>query len=90
VSALAKQATDAFNQHGKFTARLVEHEMAVEIRAVDSGELLTTLWAPADTEYWSWRPTPNAMVLRKLDSGFRIEQVVRMVATSVLDERRKP
>jgi hypothetical protein len=90
VSALAKQATDAFNQHGSFTARLVEHEMAVEIRHVDTGEHLTTLWAPSHLECWTWRQTPNSERVRTLDSGFRIEQVVRIVATSVLDERRKP
>lgn len=91
MSALAKQAADAFNQHGKFTARLVEHDQAVEIRAVDSGEILTTLWAPADDEKWSWHARhTGAETARTLDSGFRIEQVVRIVATSVLDERRKP
>lgn len=88
MSALAQQAADAFNQHGKFTARLVENDMAVEIRYADSGELLTTLWAPADLERWTWRKTPNSEGLRTLDSGFRIEQVVRIVATSLLDERR--
>lgn len=89
VSALAKQAADALNQHGKFTARLVEHEMAVEIRYADSGELLTTLWEPGDDEKWTWHAGhTGAFKTRTLDSGFRIEQVVRIVATSLLDERR--
>lgn len=90
MSALAQQATDAFNQHGKFTARLVEHDMAVEIRYADTGEHLTTLWAPAgDHERWTWKLTPNGETFRDLDSGFRIEQLVRIVATSLLDESRQ-
>lgn len=85
---LAKQAADAFNQHGKFTARLVEHVGGIEIRNVDSGTYLTTLCSPsAASERWTWRVTPNAEP-RSLDSGFGIEQVVRIVATSLLDERR--
>lgn len=86
---LAQQATDAFNQHGSFTARLVENDLAIEIRAVDGGELLTTLWQPtADDEGWAWIP-PGSYAYRNVDSGFRVEQVVRIVATSLLDERPK-
>lgn len=84
---LARQAADAFNRHGSLTARLVEHVGGIEIRNVDSGEYLTTLCSPAaDNERWTWRVTPNGEP-RTLDSGFRIEQVVRVVATSLLDER---
>lgn len=90
MSTLAKQACDAFNQHGSFTARLAENDLAVEIRAVDTGDHLTTLWAPADdNERWTWGLTPNNPPFRDVDSGFRIEQVVRIVATSLLDERPK-
>lgn len=87
---LAQQATDAFNQHGSFTARLVEElGLAIEIRLADTGVLLTTLRVP-DNDYqpWAWRPTPAANA-RVLDSGFSVEQLVRIVATSILDERPK-
>lgn len=84
---LARKAADAFNQHGSFTARLVEHAGGIEIRNADSGEYLTTLYVPRDNERWTWRVTPNGEP-RTLDSGFRVEQVVRIVATSLLDEKR--
>lgn len=90
MSSLVQKACDAFNQHGKLTARLVEHDMAIEVRLADTGELLTTVWAPADTERWAWHANHTGPeTARWLDSGFSVEQVVRIVATSVLDERPK-
>lgn len=54
MSALLDQVVDAFNRHGSFTARVIEHGLAVEIRHIDSGERAATLWLPDDIEGWLW------------------------------------
>lgn len=86
----AQRAAKAFNQHGSFTARVVEHGMAIELRHVDSGEHLTTLWAPGeDGDEWAWPLPPNGYKHRFQPRETPVDELVRAVATSVLDERRK-
>lgn len=86
---------DAFNRHGSFTARASEdvfHCEVVEVRHVDTGELAATVWCPVpDTIFHGWRwliEPPNGGV-RKLTGDAGIDELVRAVATSVLDERPK-
>ena len=82
----ADLAADAFNRHGSFTARSVENGLAVELRAVDTGAHLTTVWVPGDGLGWTWPPTPNSERLRSLPKGATLDELVRAVAVSVLDE----
>ena len=85
----AKQAADAFNRHGSLTARVVENDLAVEIRRADTGEHLTTVWAPGDGLGWTWPLSPNSETSRSLPTATTIPELVRAVATSVLDEAKR-
>jgi hypothetical protein len=87
---------DAFNRHGAFTARVIEdifHRDAVEVRHLDTGEIAATVWAPTPNtvfDQWRWllgggRPNRS----RNLPSAAGIDELVRAVATSVLDEGPK-
>lgn len=92
-STLAQRVADAFNQHGKFTARPIENGRAVEVRHVDTGLLGTTLWLPDDVAEWMWFPLDGMTVPtdpRELPAKAGVDEVVRAVATSLLDERRQP
>ncbi|HEY9354212.1 MAG TPA: hypothetical protein VIP28_13210 [Nocardioides sp.] len=85
---VAKQAADAFNRHGSLTARLVENGLAVEIRHADTGEHLTTLWAP-DIDGWTWPLSPNSETYRWLPKATPLDLLIPAVATSVLDEAKR-
>lgn len=86
---------DAFNRHGKFAARAVEQDLAIEIRHVDTGELATTLWLPESESFepeWVWLVFGGVMSLkRSVKSGrgrhrrrITPAEVVASVAESVL------
>lgn len=83
---LAEQATEAFNRHGAFTARPVENHLAVELRNVDTGAHLTTVWLPAAGDHWIWPLTPDSTSYRTVPQKATLEELVRAVAVSVLDE----
>ena len=89
ASILAATVTDAFNRHGKFTAREVESHLAIEIRHADSGELATQLWIPDGYDGWMWQPPGRVglSTVREMPRSTVLEDLVRAVATSVLDER---
>ena len=89
ANTLAATVTDAFNRHGKFTAREVENHLAIEIRHADSGELATQLWIPDGFDGWMWQPAGcvGLSTAREMPRSAVIEDLVRSVATSVLDER---
>lgn len=91
-STLAQRVADAFNQHGKFTARAVENNLAVEVRHVDGGELATLLWLPDSDADWLWFPIRGGAVRepREMSKAAGVDEIVRAVATSLLDERRQP
>lgn len=77
---------EGFNRHGSFTARVVEHGLAVEIRIADTGDVAALLWIPDDYD-WVWTVGRDTTHPRTLPRRSGVEQVVRAVATSVLDER---
>jgi hypothetical protein len=80
-------AVDAFNRHGRLTARAVENDLAVEIRDVDTGQRLTTVWAPTDSShYWFWPQAPGSGKYEFCPSTVSTPEFVRVVAASILDE----
>lgn len=90
---LATQVAEMFNRHGKFTARTVAPYNAVEIRYLDTGLTATMLWLPDGLADWMWRPQHEfslAVPPRSLNRAAGVADVVRAVATSLLDERPKP
>lgn len=92
ANSLAQRVADGFNQHGKFTARVVENDLAVEVRYVDDGVPATKVWTPAadGRGRWMWEAGgPDwASSARDLPGMAGVDQLVRAVAVSVLDERR--
>lgn len=87
---------DAFNRHGKFTARAIEQDLAVEIRHVDTGELATTLWLPESDSFepeWVWLVFGGVRTLKRTVKAGRGKtrrrvtpaEVVAAVADSVLE-----
>lgn len=91
ASKLAQRVADAFNHHGKFTARVTENNLAVEIRHADTGVVATVLYLPDDVADWMWFPVIGsavAMHAREMRGSAGVDEVVRAVATSVLDEKR--
>ncbi|WP_020385949.1 hypothetical protein [Kribbella catacumbae] len=86
---VAKLAADAVNRHGKLTGRLVENGLAVEIRHADTGEHLTTLWAPNELGQWAWPLTPDSTHHRTMPQKTPLDMLIPAVATSVLDEGAK-
>lgn len=86
---LAQRVADAFNQHGKFTARVAGNGSAVEVRHVDTGRLAAVVWPPVVPEdEWGW-DVAGQTTPRSLRRTAGLEEVIRAVATSVLDERTK-
>lgn len=83
MSALLDQVVDAFNRHGSFTARATEDGLAVELRDVDQGEHLAVVWLPGRGN-WGWHRSLRGY--RSLPGDTTLEEVVRAVATSLLDE----
>lgn len=92
-STLVERVTDAFNRHSKFTARAVDAYLAVEIRYLDTGIIATMLWLPDGLNGWIWRPQHELSLHvppRSLNGSAGVDDVLRAVATSLLDERRQP
>jgi hypothetical protein len=85
VTALIEQVVDAFNRHGSFTARATDDTLAVELRAVDTGEYLGIVWMPGNRGNWGWNRS-EVKKYRSLPRATMVEEVVRAVATSLLDE----
>lgn len=95
TAALIGQVTDAFNRHGKFTARRIVSfgDPATEVRYAETGEVAATVWAPSSTAgapQWFWLGGQPGMGFRYLPASASIEELVRAVATHVLDETRRP
>lgn len=88
ANGLAQLVADAFNQHGKFTARTVQANLAIEIRHVDTGAVASEVWTPDEADGHWWWELDQGSVLRSLPGGTTIDELVRAVATSVLDESR--
>lgn len=90
MSALLDQVVDAFNRHGSFTARATDDGLAVELRAVDNGEYLGIVWLPGNRGNWGWnQSTAISRKYRSLPRATTLEEIVRAVATSLLDEGPK-
>lgn len=89
---VAKQITDAFNRHGEFTALLREHPDTgpeIVVRHLDTGATAATVWPPFNIgreRMWMWLGGQPGMGPRFRDESATIEEVVRAVATFVLDE----
>lgn len=90
---LAVQVTDAFNRFGPFTARTIEDNgPAIEIRYLDSGDRAATVWPPVKVGRevkWMWLGGQPGMGIRYLRDDATIEELLRAVATHVLDEVRR-
>ncbi len=88
---------EAFNRPGAFTARVIEdifHREAVEIRHLDTGDLAATVWAPTPNtvfDQWRWLLAHGGAGprIRNLTSAAGVDELVRAVAVSVLDEGPK-
>lgn len=80
----AARAAEAFNRDGKWTARAVEHNLAVEVRHVDSGDLAATVWLPADDtgEVWAWG-TPLALDYQERPASIGLRALVKAVTESL-------
>jgi hypothetical protein len=81
----------AFNRHGKFTARSSSSPdrkaaVEVEVRHVDTGDLAAIVWKNADGLLWFWIPARPGAGWRSIAGGATLDELVRAVATSVLDE----
>lgn len=88
ANSLAQRVADAFNHHGKFTAHTVQANLAIEVRHVDDGSVASEVWTPDEADgHWWWELDQGA-VLRSLPGATTVEELVRAVATSVLDESR--
>lgn len=91
---VAAQVTDAFNRSGPFTARTIEDHAgpAVEVRYIDSGDIAATVWPPVKIGRevkWMWLGGQPGMGIRYLRDDATIEELLRAVATHVLDEVRR-
>lgn len=90
---LAVQVADAFNRHGKFTARLIPDTFdaeAVEVRYVDTGDIAATVWPAVDGRpEWRWLGGQPGMGVRRLPEATTVPELVRAVATHVLDEVKR-
>lgn len=74
-------AVKAFNRHGEWTARRVEHGMAIEIREADTGAIKTTVWAPEERgNDWFWTA---GLDLEQFPSTEGIAALVETVTTSL-------
>lgn len=80
MSHTAHRTANAFNRQGSWTARPVEHNLAVEIRHADTGHLATTVWLPEDGE-WTWT---NNTELHELPASVGLPDVVQAVTASLI------
>lgn len=90
---IAPQLADTFNRHGQFTARRLPFpDGSVEVRYVDSGDIAATVWPPQkigrDVQ-WMWLGGQPGTGIRYLPESATVEEVVRAVATHVLDEVKR-
>jgi hypothetical protein len=88
---IATQVTDAFNRFGPFTARTIDspHAPATEIRYLDTGKVAATVWPPVQVGRevkWMWLGGQPGMGTRYLPERATLDELVRAVATHVLDE----
>lgn len=81
---LASKTADAFNRHGKFTARVIENDLAVELRYIDTGNIAATVWTPFAGEPWMWS-TDRAVRPTSRPAHLAVEEIVGIVALYVLD-----
>lgn len=92
-NALTAQVADAFNRHGSFAARIVENELAVEVRYVDTGAVAATVWLPETSstgnDGWIWLAGWPGGGFRYLPKTTPTDVLVPAVATHVLDEGPK-
>lgn len=89
-NSLAQTIADAFNRHGRFTARVVENNLAVEIRYLDTGRYGTQLWLPDSLEGWVWLGPHEFQTnkpAQRLPSETGVDDLVAGVAASLLGER---
>lgn len=86
---LASLTADAFNRHGKFTARAAG-SLAVELRYIDTGDIAATVWTPEnEADRWIWLIGRPGAGLRYMPKNTPLDVLVPAVATSVLDEVRR-
>ena len=91
---VAKQAADAFNRHGKFTARTLDPEHTVEVRYADTGDIAATVWVPSGltasaTDQWMWLAGYPGGGIRYMPKETPLDVLVPAVATHVLDESKR-
>jgi hypothetical protein len=96
MSFTAQLTADAFNRLGKFTARTVENNCAIEVRYADTGEVAATVWLPEPTsenpigsDQWMWLGGQPGMGIRRLPKSTPLDVLIPAVATHVLDEARR-
>ncbi|HET6291733.1 MAG TPA: hypothetical protein VFG33_00110 [Kribbella sp.] len=81
----AGRVAAAFNRHGSWTARVTEHDMAVELRHVDSGDFATTVWLP-ENGLWIWTGPFPAVELNELPESAGLADLVKAVTESLPEE----
>lgn len=94
---LVKQVAETFNRHGSFTARQLDDRVnarpSVEVRYIDTGDIAATIWPPnpdaKGNPGWMWLGGQPGMGIRFMLPSATVEELVRAVATHVLDERPK-
>jgi hypothetical protein len=90
MSRLIAATVDAFNRHGAFTATATRSNLAVSVLRADDGVPLATVWVPVvDEDEWAWEFAQRREAHRTLPKATTVEELVRAVATSVLDEGPK-
>lgn len=92
MSFTAQLTADAFNRHGKFTARPIEQNLAVEVRYADTGDVAATVWLPeipggnnpTASDQWMWLGGQPGFGIRRLPKNTPLDVLVPAVATHVL------
>lgn len=80
----AGRVAAAFNRQGSWTARPVEHDMAVEIRNVDDGSYASTVWLPeSGVAHWAWTTSTDHC---QLPPSAGIADLVEAVTKSLLEK----
>jgi hypothetical protein len=85
VTATAAATAAAFNRNGKWAARPVEHHLAVELRHVDTGEVATTVWLPAEDTVrpYSWAWVNDGQHFYERPSSIGLDELVKDVTESL-------
>lgn len=89
---MASAAADAFNRHGRFTARITEDHHEIELRHIDTGVLAAVVWVPAwdvaplrgDDPPWCWSLDGEAKGFDLRPATTAVADIVDAVAAATL------